>query len=126
MFQVPLCGKTPGLAILLLGSVLLCPTTAMAEYDVKSVLQLYDSVDADNRKVWDLILGNTYNGARWANAVLASTKQKQIFCEPNRAALSGPDVTEMLREQFKEDPNFGNLPFGFGIVIILQIKFPCT
>jgi hypothetical protein len=42
--------------------LLFVPTIAMAEYDVKSALQAHDSADPDNRKVWELIFGNTYNG----------------------------------------------------------------
>jgi hypothetical protein len=97
----------------------------MAEYDVKSALQAHASADADNRKVWELIFGNTYNGARWANAALVSRKQQQLFCEPNNVVLTGAQVTEMLRGQMNADPKFGELPFGFGILVILQIKFPC-
>ena len=40
----------------------------MAEYDVKSALQAYDLADLINRKVWELIFGNTYNGMRWAKS----------------------------------------------------------
>jgi hypothetical protein len=96
----------------------------MAEYDVKSALQAYDAADSDNRKVWELIFGNTYNGMRWA--ALVSRKQQQLFCEPSNIVLTGPQVTEMLRVQLNADPKFGDLPYGFGILIVLQIKFPCT
>jgi hypothetical protein len=54
---------------------------------------------------------------RWANSVLAHRKQQQLFCEPNNVALTGPEVTEMLRGQLNADPKFGELPFGFGIVV---------
>ena len=121
MARVRLCAKIAGVAIWLL----LGPTTAMAEYDVKSALHLYDSADADNRKVWELIFGNTYNGMRWANSVLVHRKQQELFCEPNNVVLSGPQVTEMLREQLNADPKFGELPFGFGILVVVQSKFPC-
>jgi hypothetical protein len=123
MARAPL--RIAGVGVCLLGSLLLGPTTAMAEYDVKSALQLYDSADSDNRKVWELIFGNTYNGMRWANAVLAGKKQKQLFCEPKNVVLTGPEVTEMLRGQLNADPKFGELPFGFGIFIVLQTAFPC-
>ncbi len=126
MARVPLCVKIAGVAMSLLGSLLLGPTTAMAEYDVKSALQLYDSGDSDNRKVWELIFGNTYNGMRWANAALVARKQRELFCEPSNVVLTGPQVTEMLRGQLNADAKFGDLPFGFGILIVLQIKFPCT
>jgi len=124
--QVPLHAKIAGAVICLLWSLLFDPTTAMAEYDVKSALQAYDAADSDNRKVWELIFGNTYNGMRWANATLVGRKQQQLFCEPNNVVLTGPQVTEMLRGQLNADPKFGDLPYGFGILIVLQIKFPCT
>ena len=84
MVQVSLRTKVAGVGIWLLGSLLLGPTTAMAEYDVKSALQAYDSADSNNRKVWEFIFGNTYNGMRWANSALVARKQQQLFCEPNR------------------------------------------
>jgi hypothetical protein len=110
----------------LLGNLLLGSTAAMAEYDVRSALQAHDSADSDNRKVWALIFGNTYNGMRWANAVLVQRRQQQLFCEPNNAVLDGNEVTEMLRKQLNADPKFGVVPFGFGILIVLQINYPCT
>jgi hypothetical protein len=78
MGRVLLCAKIAGVIIWLL----FIPTTTMAEYDVKSALQAHDSADSDNRKVWELIFGNTYNGVRWANAALASRKQRQLFVNP--------------------------------------------
>ena len=125
MVQVSLRTKVASVGVWLLGSLLFGPTTAMAEYDVKSALQAHASADSDNRKVWELIFGNTYNGMRWANAALVSRKQRQLFCEPNNVVLTGLQVTEMLCGQLNADPKFGELPYGFGILVILQIKFPC-
>jgi hypothetical protein len=39
--------------------------------------------------------------------------------------LDGSQVLEMLRKQLNADPKFGAVPFGFGILILLQINFPC-
>jgi hypothetical protein len=106
--QASLRAKIAGVGIRLLGSLLLGPTTAMAEYDVKSALQLYDSADSDNRKVWEHIFGNTINGMRWANSVLVHRKQQLLFCEPNNVALTGPQVAEMLRSQLNADQSLGH------------------
>jgi hypothetical protein len=125
MVQLSLRTKAASGGIWLLVSLLLGPTAAMAEYDVKSALQAYASADPDNRKVWELIFGNTYNGMKWANAALVSRRQQQLFCEPNNVVLTGPQVMEMLRGQLDADPKFGELPYGFGILVVLQIKFPC-
>ena len=126
MARVPSRAKIASVGICLLGSWLLGPTSAMAEYDVKSALQAYELADSNNRKVWDLVFGNTYNGMKWANSALAQRKQQRLYCEPDNAALSGPEVREMLREQLNADPKFGELPYGFAILVILQIRFPCT
>ena len=126
MAQVPSRARIASVCICLLGSWLLGPTSAMAEYDVKSALQAYELADLNNRKVWDLVFGNTYNGMKWANSALAQRKQQRLYCEPDNAALSGPEVREMLRGQLNADPKFGELPYGFGILVILQIRFPCT
>jgi hypothetical protein len=124
--QVSLRAAIVSSIVWLLGSLLLGSTEAMAEYDVKSALQAHDSADSDNRKVWELIFGNTYNGIRWANAVLVQRRQQQLFCEPNKGVLDGPELTEMLRRQLNANPKFGAVPFGFGILIVLQITYPCT
>jgi hypothetical protein len=67
-----------------------------------------------------------YNGIRWADAVLVQRRQKQLFCEPNNGVLDDPELTEMLRRQLNADPKFGAVPIGFGILIVLQITYPCT
>jgi hypothetical protein len=123
--QVSLRTIVASAAIGLFGGLLLGPTTALAEYDVNYALRAYDSADSDNRKVWELIFGNTYNGIRWANSVLLQRKQQLLFCEPNNVVLDGIQVKEMLRGQLNADPKFGAVPFGFGILIVLQIEFPC-
>ena len=125
MVQVSLRRIVASGAIGLLGALLFGPTTAMAEYDVNSALRAYEGANLDNRKVWELIFGNTYNGMRWANSVLMNRKQQQLFCEPSNVVLDGIQVEEMLRRQLSADPKFGAVPFGFGILIVLQIEFPC-
>jgi hypothetical protein len=126
MARVSLRAIVATAGIWLIGALLLGSTAAMAEDDVQTALQAHDSADSDNRKVWTLIFGNTYNGIRWANAVLVQRGQPLLFCEPNNAVLDGPAVTEMLRRQLKADPKFGAVPYGFGILIVLQINYPCT
>ena len=123
MFRISWRNKLSIAGSCLFASLLLGLTKASAEYDVKSALQAYDAADLDNRKVWDLIFGNTYNGMRWANTFLVQRKQEQLFCEPS--VLSGPQVTEMLRKQMSADPKIGGVPFGLAILIVLQINFPC-
>ena len=105
---------------------LIAPTTAKAEYDVKTALRVYDSATSNDRKIWELIFGNTQNGINWANSVLIRTKQQPLYCPPDDFSLTGPQVVEMLREWASSDPKFGGVPYGFAVLLALQKKFPCT
>ena len=105
---------------------LIAPTTAKAEYDVKTALRVYDSATSNDRKIWELIFGNTQNGINWANSVLIRTKQQPLYCPPDDFWLTGPQVIEMIREWASSDPKFGGVPYGFAVLLALQKKFPCT
>jgi hypothetical protein len=126
MARILLCAKIAGVAILLLGSLLLGPTTAMAEDNANAALRAYDSADSANRKVWELIFGNTYNGINWADSVLVHRKQQRLFCAPDNVVLTGPQVIEILCEQLNATPKIGEVPYGFAILFALQNKFPCS
>lgn len=121
MARVLLCAKIAGVAIWLL----LSPTTAMAEYDLNSALRDYDSADPPNRKTWELIFANTYNGINWADSVLVYRKQQRLFCAPDNVVLTGPQVIEILRGQLNATPKIGEVPYGLAILFELQSKFPC-
>jgi hypothetical protein len=69
-------------AVIGTGSLLAVGTNAWAESDVNSALQAYESADSANRKIWELIFGNTENGINWANSVLLQRKQQPFYCPP--------------------------------------------
>jgi hypothetical protein len=100
-------------AVIGTGSLLAVGTTARAEYDVKSALQSYESVDATNRKIWELIFGNTENGIRAANSVLFYRKQQPIFCPPDNFAPDGHEALELLRDLANSNPKLANVPYSF-------------
>src|SRR5262245_51356075 len=103
---------------------LIAPTTAKAEYDVKTALRVYDTATPTDRKIWELIFGNTQNGINWANSVLIRTKQQPLYCPPDDSSLTGPQVVEMLRGWASSDPKFGGVPYGFGVLLARQKSFP--
>jgi len=105
-------------------SLLAVGTTAWAEYDVNSALQAYESADSANRKIWELIFGNTENGINAANSVLLYRKQQPLYCPPNNFAPNGHEALEMLRE-LASNPKTANLPYGFALLVALQSKYPC-
>ena len=78
-------------AVIGTGSLLADGKTARAEYDVNSALQAYDSADSANRKIWELVFGNTENGINAANSVLLYRKQQPLYCPPDNFAPNGHD-----------------------------------
>jgi hypothetical protein len=112
-------------AVIGTGSLLAVGTTAWAEYDVNSVLQAYESADSANRKIWELIFGNTENGINAANSVLLYRKQQPLYCPPDDFAPNGHEALEALRELANSNPKTANLPYGFALLLALQSKYPC-
>ena len=110
---------------LLLGSLLLGPTIAMAEYNVNEALAAYDAANPNDRKTLELVLGNTANGINWANTVLFYRKQEPLYCPPDNFAPAGPQVIEMLRELATSKPKLATVPYGFAVLLALQSKYPC-
>ena len=113
-------------AVIGTGSLLAVGTTAWAEYDVKSALQAYESADPANRKIWELIFGNTENGIHAANSVLIYRKQQPIFCPPDNFSPDGHEALESLRELANSNPKLANVPYGFALLLALQSKYPCS
>ena len=111
-------------AVIGTGSLLADGKTARAEYDVNSALQAYDSADSANRKIWELVFGNTENGINAANSVLLYRKQQPLYCPPDNFAPNGHEALEMLRE-LASNPKTANLPYGFALLVALQSKYPC-
>jgi hypothetical protein len=112
-------------AIIGFGILLSVNTTATAEYDAFSALRAYDAADAGNRKIWELIFGNTQNGINWANSVLLRRKQQPLYCPPDNFSPSGPQALGMLREITNSSPDLLNVPYGFVLLLALQKKYPC-
>jgi hypothetical protein len=108
-----------------LGILLSVNTTATAEVDAFAALRAYDSADAANRKIWELIFGNTQNGIHWANSVLIQRKQQPLYCAPDNFSPTGPEALAMLREMTTSNPKLLDIPYGFVLLLALQKKYPC-
>ena len=118
--------KVTASATIALAALLGIQTTATAEYDVNSALQAYDSSDPANRKIWELIFGNTQNGINLANSVLFYRKQQPLYCPPDSFAPTPPGALQMLREIASSNPKLGNVPYSVALLLALQTKYPCT
>jgi len=75
-------------AVIGLGILLSANTTATAEYDAFAALKAYDSADPANRKVWELIFGNTQNGINKSIETVSQTERCNITGGEPAAALA--------------------------------------
>ncbi len=126
MARVPLRKMIASAAFWLLGVLFLGSTSAMAEDDLTTALRAYDSANPTDRKTAEIAFANAQNGIWWANSVLFYKKQQLLFCPPdNSAALPGPLIIEMVRQQANEIPIFGKMPYGLAILMTLQKTYPC-
>jgi hypothetical protein len=93
---------------------------------IKTALGAYDTANSTDRKTAGIVFANIQSGIWWANAVLLYKNQQPLFCPPdNSAALHGPQIIEMVRQQGKEIPTLGKMPYGLAILITIQKTYPC-
>ena len=99
---------------------------AHAEANVVDTLRQYDAANAQNREKWELALGGNENGISWVNTYLRSVrKEAPLFCPPSDKVTTPKDVIQLLRELVRDKPNLGTAPFGLGVLLALQHKYPC-
>ena len=51
--------------------------------------------------------------------------QAALYCPPDRSAMTGSQVIDILRRALKEEPRLGDRPIGFAVLAALQRAFPC-
>jgi hypothetical protein len=102
-------------------------TGASAEWQVNELLRNYDLADANNRSLIEALISETENDLTWANSYLRTVrKEEPIFCHPKTLVLTGSQVIDMLRREVAENPNTGNTPFGYAILMTNIKVFPCS
>ncbi len=67
-------------------------------------------------------VANIFDGMDWVNHRLRQEKQ---YCQPNRLALTGPQILDMVRREVAEDPKLGDEPIGLAILVSVTRIFPC-
>ena len=65
------------------------------------------------------------DGVSWANALLRSNNDHQIYCQPKRLALTGSEIVLMVRKLVEDDPEKGKAPLALAVLIALIRTFPC-
>jgi hypothetical protein len=101
-------------------------TAAMAEMNVSDLLRLYDAGNAGERRLIAHSVSQMEDGMSWVNSYLKShRKDGEVYCIPEKLALTGDQVIEMLRRKVKELPGLSDIPYGGVMLTVLRETFPC-
>jgi hypothetical protein len=98
---------------------------AHAEETVNWLLNEYSS-NPDRRYYIETVVESIENGFGWANAELkVGRNQSALYCSPQKLALNGGQIMDILRRARDERKSIGEYSFGFGILEALKFTFPC-
>jgi hypothetical protein len=96
---------------------------ARAELTVAEYLQKKHS--ASSQVQWDFFTGGLMTGMTWSNTFLQSKHQKQLFCIPDKLAVTGTQADDILERYLKELPDISTIPVGMGFIAAFAYTFPC-
>jgi hypothetical protein len=110
-------------SVLLLG---LMSTPAAADPTVAKYLKDYDAANPDRRAILELIVSSIENGIGWSNSyAMVAQKRAPIYCLPGNLALTGGQITDMLRRRVEDHPKVGDDELGLAILMTVEATFPC-
>jgi hypothetical protein len=113
------------IGVLLAGSIF-GSGVAKAEQTVNELLHDYDSSAPNKQRFIEMLVSQTENGLSRANVYLrGERKQAPLYCTPDKLALTGAQVIDILRQEVKTSPDTGTVPFGLGVLIATVKVFPC-
>lgn len=109
--------RTMAIVLALVGA---SANTAHAELDVNRFLEM--STDEAGREVTETMLTGMESGMLWANTFISQYRKEQpIYCQPDKVTLTAPQILDMLRRGVHADSRIGQLPVGFGLLILLSL-----
>ena len=59
------------------------------------------------------------------NSFLKARNDKMIYCVPDWLILTGDQIIDVLKLAVKEQPSWGEQPYGMAMVLAFQRIFPC-
>jgi hypothetical protein len=98
---------------------------AFAEVDAQTFLKGYDGSGPDDRATLARILGATENGIAWTISAVKHDHGIDVFCTPNKLALTDQQDVDILRRYVQVHPKDGTYPYGLVLLMALRDAFPC-
>jgi hypothetical protein len=103
----------------------LATTSASAEADVASYFKNYARASDSTQSFYRTVLSSYENGMAWANATLQEQGSKPLYCPPEKVALTGDQLLDILRRFALDRPPIQKYPFGLALLEALRDAFPC-
>lgn len=90
------------------------------------ILKSYSQGDQSTRQIIEYQMSSFDDAYGWANAELKSRrKQEPLYCPPDKMALTGNQLLDVLRREVKDRPKNGEFPVAMTLLVALQHVFPC-
>jgi hypothetical protein len=113
-------------AAFLVCALCLISTAARAEVDATKFLSTYDALPpGEVKQQLAQYLDYIEDGMGWANSVLQSRNDQQLYCLPPSLTLTGDQLVNMVRRKVQQIPKLGEEPVGLVMLFALQEVFPC-
>ena len=108
-------------------TLLITPPPAFAEMSANELFHHYDNGDAEMRDLLETVIDGNSNGVSWVNSYLDEFRgpHAQIYCPPNDFVTDGRGMIEMMRTAVRNDPRYGELPYGATVMFTYIDFFPC-
>jgi hypothetical protein len=102
--------------------VTLTTSPAAAELSARDSIDKYRKNDPQI----SLFLNGLLQGFEWANSFLHTANRPEIFCEPEKLALTVNQEVDILNRYIEENPTYSNYPVGAVLLQALRDAFPCS
>lgn len=98
-------------------------TPARAEPSARDVISEFKAKVADT----DIYVAGVEQGLSWYGTAISSQKRKELYCEPERLALTPDQDINIVSSylQRRKDRSAYDAPFGMILLDALEDAFPC-
>ena len=115
------------LTLIIAGALSLVSVPVHAEISANKLLQHYDTGDTETREFLEGVIDGNSNGVSWMNSYLDEYRgaRHQVYCPPDDFTVDGAGMIRMMRTTIRNNPRYGELPYGATVMFTYIDHFPC-
>jgi hypothetical protein len=98
---------------------------AHAEVPANEFLSRYHSASDKGKAELRLYMTGLVTAYGYANTALKAQGAMPLYCVPKGTDLGDEEVIGLMRQTIKRDSQIGRTPFGMGLLVALDRRFPC-